>query len=210
MDSQSAFPPDFLDALRSLVNQHHLLYPRIPPRDIFFESLVERAFKNVSKPFRLIERTARNAPKHDLDIGDARISVKSETGEGTKSDLISITKLCTTERNPWEASALVARAIEHLSQYELILMLRAVWNLPVIHYQVVEIPALLLKRIEGTALVAVGKRKERRSLGADILDDQGEILFHVHFDASDGKCQIRNLPVAACRLLREWDHHIRD
>ena len=210
MASQTVFSADFLDALRSLVNQHHLLYPHIPPRDIFFESLVERAFKNVSKPFRPIERTARNAPKHDLDIGDARISVKSETGEGTKRDLINITKLCTTERNPWQAKTLIARALEHLAGYEIILMLRAVWNLPVIHYQVVEIPSQMLRRIEGAALAEVGNRKGRRSLGADVLDDHGEVLFHVHFDASDGKCQIRSLPVANCRLLREWDHHIRD
>ncbi|MFI5399489.1 MAG: hypothetical protein ACHQZQ_00355 [SAR324 cluster bacterium] len=181
MDSQTAFPADLLDALRSLVNQHHLFYPRIPPPNVLFESLVERAFKNVSIPFRPIERTARNAPKHDLGIGNARISVKSETGEGTKPHLINITKLCTTERNPWQARTLIARAIEHLSEYELILMLRAARNLPVIHYQVVEIPSQIPRRIEGTALVGVGKRKRRRGLGADVADDHGGILFHVHF-----------------------------
>jgi hypothetical protein len=205
MKSREIFTPDFLEALRFLVNQHHLLYPRIPPRDIFFESLVERAFKNVRTPFERVERTARNAPKYDLIVGNVRISVKSETGENTRRDFINMTKLCTTERDPWEAGTLVGRVLEHLAGYDLILMLRAVWNAPIISYQLVEIPVGVLKLVRNASFIEKGKRPGRKSLGADVLGEQGQVIFHVHFDGSDGKCQIRNLPVAACGLLKTWE-----
>jgi len=34
--------------------------------------------------------------------------------------------------------------MEHLSRYDLILMLRAIWTLPIVRYQLVEIPVELL------------------------------------------------------------------
>ncbi len=46
------------------------------------------------------------------------MSLKTETGLGTKSDQITITKLCTTEREPWDAPTLVGRVLEHLSRYQ--------------------------------------------------------------------------------------------
>ena len=58
----------------------------------------------------------------------------------------------------------------------------------------------------GEAL-AVGKREGRRSLGFDVRDGE-ELLFHVHFDGADGKCQIRNLPVARCFVLARWKQRI--
>jgi len=49
-----------------------------------------------------------------------------------------------------------------------------------------------------------GTRKGRQSLGAKVsVNDQ--VLFSVFFDASDGKCAVRNLRVSDCVLLREWD-----
>ena len=210
MNLQSIFSAHFLDALQSLINQHHLLYPHIPPQGIFFESLVERAFKNTSVPFERIEATERNAPKHDLVVGKSRISVKSETGKGTKRNSIHITKLCTTEKNPWEAGALKRHVLDHLSRYDLMLSLRAVWKEPVIEYQLVEIPIALLKRIDGVVLAQVGKARPRRSLAAEIMDEDGDSLFRVYFDGTDGKCQIQKLRVGACKMLMKWDHHIRD
>ena len=100
MSSQYPFSEEFLIALRGFVGMHHALYRNIPPRDIFFESLDEGAFKRIKKPFTRIETTLRNVPKHDLVVGDEKISLKSETGAGTKENLINITKLCTTERDP--------------------------------------------------------------------------------------------------------------
>ena len=210
MVAQNVFTRDFLDTLQLLVRQHHLLYPRIPPRDIFFESLVEKAFKNTSAPFLVIESTQRNAPRHDLIVGEARLSVKSETGAGTKRDFIHITKLCTTERDPWDAPTLIAHVLAHLSRYDLILTLRAVWNDPVIAYQLVEIPIEILKKNEGAALAKVGKPRTRQSLAAEIANESGKTLFRVYFDGTDGKCQIQKLRVSACNTLLNWEHHIRD
>lgn len=210
MKLQDIFSAHFLDALQSLIKQHHLVYPRIPPQGIFFESLVERSFKNTSVPFERIEPTARNAPKHDLVVGKSRLSIKSETGLGTRRDSIHITKLCTTEKDPWEARALTRHVLDHLSRYDLMLSLRAVWNDPVIEYQLVDIPIKLLKKIGGAGLVEVGKARARRSLAAEIVDGAGGSLFRVYFDGTDGKCQIQRLRVDACEILMSWKHHIRD
>jgi hypothetical protein len=50
----------------------------------------------------------------------------------------------------------------------------------------------------------VGKLSDRQSLGADVYQE-GRKVFHVHFDGTDGKCQIRGLAVADCQLLFMWD-----
>jgi len=184
------FDPGFVTVLRGLVSMHHSLYPDIPPRDIFFESLVERAFDKVQKPFDLIKGTPRNASMHDLLVDGKKISIKTETGKSTNAKTISITKLCTTEKDPWESAALVERVLAHLSRYDTIVMLRAVWRTEHIHYQLVEIPIDDLRLISTGMFIPVGKRKTRKSLGSDIVLD-GQVIFHVHFDGSDGKCQVR-------------------
>ena len=202
--SNLIFPEKFIIGLEALVNIHHSIYKELPPQGIYFEALVEEAFRRIKKPFTLIEPGGRNQPRHDLLVEDARISLKTETGVSTKRQKISITKLCTTEREPWGASVLLQRAGEHLSRYDYILMLRAVWELPLIHYQPVEIPVSLLRLMANSTFASVGKRTGRRSIGADVVQD-GAVLYHVHFDGSDGKCQIRNLDVKYCEMLSEWD-----
>jgi hypothetical protein len=131
-------------------------------------------------------------------------TLHSETGLGTKPNFIQITKLLTTEKYPWTAKLLIDRALQHLSRYDYILMLRAIWEIPVIHYQLLDIPVNLLKLIKGVKLITVGKLTERQSLGADVFRGEKKV-FHLHFDGSDGKCQISRLAVADCELLLAWD-----
>jgi hypothetical protein len=93
-------------------------------------------------------------------------------------------------------------------RYDFILMLRAIWKVPLIHYQLVEIPISLLRMMASIKFAEVGHRTGRRSIGGDMVE-HGHVLFHVHFDGSDGKCQIRNLNVKYCDVLLEWDTEIR-
>jgi len=97
----------------------------------------------------------------------------------------------------------------HLSRYDHILMLRAIWlaQRTALRYQVVQIPITLLRLKANVTAVGVGRRSGRRSLGGDVYD-AGERVFHVHFDGADGKCQIRGLLVSRCRMLLEWDQSI--
>jgi hypothetical protein len=134
------FSKDLITAIKTLIYQHHTVYPHLPPQGIYFESLVERAFRITGKPFTPIEPSTPNIPAHDLMIEDQRISIKTETGAGTKKGRISITKLCTTEKDPWEAESLRKHVLTHLRRYDHLLMLRAVWEGSVIHYQAVDIP----------------------------------------------------------------------
>ena len=203
------FAGDFTEAVKLYVNLHHSVYPELPPQGIYFETLVGQAFKRIKKPFTLIEPGGKNQPRHDLLVEDHRISLKTETGESTKPDRIVITKLCTTEREPWEPGVLVGRVMEHLDRYDLIVMLRAVWKPPLIHYQLLEISIALLRQIRNAQFAPVGHRKGRQSLGADVMKEN-EKVFHVHFDASDGKCTIRDLHVKNCDMLLEWDVQIKN
>jgi Type II site-specific deoxyribonuclease len=198
------FTEAFLAQIQSLVAKHHSLYPRIPPQGIFFESLVERAFVAAGWPSDKIVLTTPNSPEHDLLVGTTKLSVKTETGKGTRPNQISITKLCTTETGEWAAKPLIEHALAHLDRYANIFMLRAIWSAASIHYQLLDIPLDLLRLMKSATVAEVGKRPGRRSLAAHILIE-GESVFRVHFDGADGKCQIHGLLVARCKLLREWD-----
>jgi hypothetical protein len=102
-------------ALEALINVHHSIHDELPPQGIYFEALVEKAFKRIKQPFTVIQATGRNQPGHDLLVENARISLKTATGLGTKPRLIWITKLCTTEREPWQAEVLLRPAAKHLN-----------------------------------------------------------------------------------------------
>lgn len=208
MAPAGVFAGDFPEAIRFFVSLHHQLYPIVPPQGIYFESLVENAFRRIKKPFTVIEAGGRNQPRHDLQVETHKLSIKTETGYGTSPDSITITKLCTTEREPWTAATLVERVTEHLDRYDLIIMLRAIWRKPLIHYQLLEIPVSVLEKIITADFREVGRRTGRRSLGADVKEGD-EKLFHVHFDASDRKCSIRDLHVKHCTMLLEWDFDTR-
>ena len=95
--SSGVFDEGFLIAIHALVNIHHSIYPTVPPQGIYFEALVEQAFKRIKKPYTIVAGTSRNSAGHDLLVEDMRMSLKTETGLGTKSDRITITKLCTTD-----------------------------------------------------------------------------------------------------------------
>jgi hypothetical protein len=207
MAGHALFTPEFLITLRSLIGVHHTLYPEIPPQGMYFEGLVEKSFRQIRVPFTEIEGGGTTAPRHDLLVAGDKISLKTETGRGTRRDSIGITKVCTTERAPWDAPALVAHVLAHLARYEHMLMLRSIWGGGVLHYQLVDIPMPLLRRLSEGNFAIVGRRAGRQSIGADVLMND-RTAFHVHFDGSDGKCQIRNLSRALCDTLLEWDLQI--
>ena len=205
----SLFSAPFLTHLQDLITLHHSIYPRIPPQGIFFESLVAQVFKRSNWPAALVTLSKANAPQHDLLVGASKISLKTETGEGTRPNTISITKLCTTETGAWDSQALIRHTLAHLARYDHMLMLRAVWATGVVRYQVIEIPLDLLKSIASVQVEAVGRRSGRPSMATDVSRD-GTRLFRIHYDGADGKCQIRGLAVNACRKLAEWDQLLDD
>ena len=41
--------------LRGLIAVHQSIYARVPPQGIYFEALVEEAFKRIKKPFTRID-----------------------------------------------------------------------------------------------------------------------------------------------------------
>jgi hypothetical protein len=202
------FTPAFIKKLQHWIATHHTVYPHLPPQGIYFESLVERAFLHTGWTKDQVILTHPNSPRADITVGETRLSLKTETGNVTRRRLISITKLCTTETGEWTSEALIRHALNHLSRYEGVLMLRAIWEREnVIDYQLVEIPLNLLRKMQGCAALPVGRRQGRRSLGFDVTEGD-DILFHIHFDGADGKCQLRSLRVDRCVMLAEWEQSV--
>jgi Type II site-specific deoxyribonuclease len=202
------FTAEFLGKLQHWIGTHHTVYPHLPPQSIYFESLVQRAFLHTGWPKDQVVLTHANSPKADITVGGVRLSLKTETGNVTRRKSISITKLCTTETGDWASESLIKHALSHLSRYEGILMLRAIWEQHnVIDYQLVEIPLSLLKKMEGCQALEVGRRQGRKSLGFDVVEE-GEVVFHIHFDGADGKCQLRGLLVSRCVMLAEWQQTV--
>ncbi len=205
LETNSLFDDRFLAALKTLIETHHTLYPHIPPQGVFFESLVARAFRNAGWPAQQVVLSTANTPRHDLLVGDVKISLKTETGAGTAQNHISITKLCTTEAGLWDSAHLIQHTLAHLSRYEHLLMLRAIWqHKSLIHYQLIEIPLGVLRLVQNTEVQPVGKRPGRQSMAADIFDNDQRV-FRVHYDGADGKCQIHRLSIDRCLMLAEWD-----
>ena len=212
-----AFDEGFLIAIHALVNIHHSIYPTVPPQGIYFEALVEQAFKRIKKPYTIVAGTSRNSAGHDLLVEDMRMSLKTETGLGTKSDRITITKLCTTEREPWDAPTLVGRVLEHLSRYDIIFMLRALWRLPLIHYQLLEISIGSLAAMGDATFEPVGHRKGRHSIGAERASSLISTIRHF---ASTSMARMANArsgvspeqPARCFRsgMLQEWDVKVVD
>src|SRR5262249_31718672 len=159
MDDKGAalFTGEFLATLRSLIGLHHSLYPRIPPQGVFFESLVEQAFKRIGWPVDQVTLTTPNSPQHDLKVGTIKLSLKTETGTGTNPEQINITKLCTTETGEWESVSLIRHVLTHLARYDLLLMLRAIWRPSAVHYQLLDIPLELLGRMSSVTILPVGR-----------------------------------------------------
>jgi hypothetical protein len=198
-----------LDTIQSLITQHHTIYRRLPPQGIYFESLMERAFDLCGAPGEIIDRGQVTAPSYDVLVGRERLSLKTETGRGTNPSLVKITKLCTTEKEPWTAGVLISRVLEHLSRYDRMLMLRAIWGQEqaFFRYQFVEVPLSLLRLISTVVLAPVGKARERRSLAGNVSDNEG-VAFRVTFDGADGKCVISGLPLTRCSVLRQWEQRV--
>jgi hypothetical protein len=70
--ADNLFPADFQIALKGLIAIHHSICAKIPPQGIYFEALVEKAFRETKRPFTTIEVTPRNQPKHDLLVEGLR------------------------------------------------------------------------------------------------------------------------------------------
>jgi hypothetical protein len=200
---EQLFTAQFVGTLQTWIHTHHTLYPRVPPRGIYFESLVERTFVHSGWSRDEVALENPNSPRADIRIGDTRLSLKTETGRGTQRERISITKLCTTETGEWTSTALIDHALNHLTRYEGILMLRAIWTADGIDYQLLDVPVSLLQRMSGCIAKEIGTRTGRRSLSLDVKEGDS-VLFRVNFDGADGKCQVRALRVDHCIMLAEW------
>ncbi len=59
---ESVFTEQFLANVESLVKRHHSIYPVLPPQGVFFEALVEQAFRLSGWEHGDVVPSATNSP----------------------------------------------------------------------------------------------------------------------------------------------------
>jgi hypothetical protein len=85
--TDSIFEPNFLYFLNASVDLHHHLYPAVPPQGIYFESLVERTFREINKPMTVVKVGGTTQPRYDILFEGHRIFPQNRDRKGYKSGL---------------------------------------------------------------------------------------------------------------------------
>jgi type II restriction enzyme len=150
-------------------------------------------------------------PGHDATIGGTRVSLKTQADKNIKKDEVWISKFMelgkgTWGKNPADLKPLREAFLEHLKRYDRIFSLRAIGKAPNWHYELIEIPKLLLERARAGRLEMMMESRQSPKPGyCHVFDADGSEIYQLYFDAgSERKLQIKALRKSACVLHAEW------
>ena len=140
---------NFGDALRI----HHSFSNEAFTKDKF-EYVLEKVIRMSGQEAALATRGNRG---HDITIGSERISLKTQADKGIREDRLWISKFMELGRGEWsdqphQLSDLRTMFLEHMREYDRILMLRALNRGPDWRYELVEIPKALLELAQNSDL----------------------------------------------------------
>jgi hypothetical protein len=196
---------DFGDALRI----HHCFSREAFTKDKF-EYALERVLNLCGIPAAL---APRGHPGHDLTIGNARFSLKTQANKGISARYLHISKFMELGRGVWtdqEADFIGLREqfFRHLEAYDRILSLRRLRSTKTYtwHYELVEIPKpLLLEARHGTLRIMHNSTQFPRPAYYTVVDSDGRGKFELYFDAGgERKLQIKGLNKEYCVVHAHW------
>jgi len=202
----------FLDEFGVQLLAYHGTSARPLTKELF-ERAVERVMKLAG---RQAERAPSGNPGHDITIDGVKYSLKTQADAAIKAERIWISKIMELGRGQWsdqpkQLVGLRAQFLDHLKNYERILMLRAFkrtengkifWR-----YELVEIPkALLLEAASGT-LEMMGQSDQNPKPGyCTVKDTAGNVKFRLYFDGGgERKLQVKDIRKDLCVVHAEWD-----
>ena len=194
---------DFGDALRL----HHAFSAEPFTKDKF-EFLLWKTF--VARGVDAALATKGN-PGHDLRIGSDRFSLKTQADKSVKADHIWISKFMELGRGRWEderdLAGLRDSFLRHMGQYERILSLRALRKGPDWHYELVEIPTVLLQQAQTGQITMQHESRQTPKPGyCDVRDRSENLLFRLYFDGgTERKLQVKDLLKSSCIVHGEWE-----
>jgi type II restriction enzyme len=188
---------NFGDALRI----HHC-FSNEPFSKDKFEYILEKVMNLSGYKAKTANRGNRG---HDLTINGTRFSLKTQADSNLKPDKIWISKFMELGRGKWgddpgDLVYLRSLFLEHLNNYDRILILRALEKGIQWKYELLEIPISLLHLAkEGELLMMMDSKQSPKPGYCFVKDKKGNELFQLYFDGGgERKLQIKNLTKSLC------------
>jgi hypothetical protein len=192
-----------LDSLGDSIRIHHC-FSKGPFTKDKFEFALEKVFSLCGRNAKL---GPLGNPGYDIVIDGVKFSLKTEAEKAIKQDRIHISKAMELGKGEWDLDQLRQQFLNHLRQYERILILRCltVFYPPYECYELVEIPkALLLESVNGE-LREMDKSRQNPKPGYCDVKENGNLKFQLYFDGGgERKLQIKNLLVSLCSIHARW------
>lgn len=207
------FLEDFGDALRI----HHCFSDEAFTKDKFEYTMVS-VFNQCGQPAQL---ETRNHPGHDLTIGSAKVSLKTQADKGLRTGLIQLHKFMELGRGQWsdnpaDLPGLTNQFLAHLAGYDQLLVLRNTSKptpaSPYWKYELVEIPLTLLQEVRQGWYEMMGDSIQMPKPGYCYVNDaDGSVKFRLYFDGgTERKLKVQNLRKEFCVVHAEWTFLIRE
>ncbi len=201
-----SFAEEFGDQLR--LHHNASLIPLT--KDKFEYALVD-ALKDSGHTAR---KLPNGNPGEDVIVDDSPWSLKTQADRSIKAETIHISKFMELGKGAWEneddVAALRDRMFAHMTHYERIFTLRclsakAVADVMVFDYELVEIPKSLLQAADGQPIeMKVNSRQNPKPASCYVYDERG-LAFELYFDGgTERKLQIRSLAKRNCQVHATW------
>lgn len=178
----------------------------------FTKDKFEHAMVNTAK---MVGMQADFAPRgnrgHDITVGSARYSLKTQADKSIKSDVVWISKYMELGKGIWsdkpeQLDGLRDAFLLHLSASDRILILRCLKKTPLWEYELLEIPKAVFERCAtGTMEMKMESRQNPKPGYCHVQDRVGNLAFQLYFDGGgERKLQIKSLRTDLCILHAEW------
>jgi len=199
---------DLLDNFGDALLIHHCFSAEAFSKDKF-EYVLEKTSNMSGKEAVL---APKGNPGHDITINTQRFSLKSQADKSLKRDYIHISKFMELGQGIWgddekDLIGLRERFFNHMRSYDRILTLRLLSRPPKQwHYELVEIPKLLLEEATHGQLLMMHNSKQFPKPGyCTVTDGEGRIKFQLYFDGgTERKLQVKSLDKSLCKVHANW------
>lgn len=166
------------------------------------------------------DQEAKLAPKgnpgNDIFIENTKVSLKTQADKYIKENHLWISKFMELGKgnwsdNPKDLHNLRNQFLDHLKNYERILILRTISKKPDWHYELVEIPIALLKEAkDGELEMKLDSTQFPKPGYCYVTDSKGNLKYQLYFDGgSERKLQVKKLLKKHCKVHCEWKFTIR-
>jgi len=163
---------------------------------------------------------AKLAPKgnrgHDLTINHETFSLKTQADRNINENYIWISKFMELGKGVWgdkdeDLIGLRKAFIDHMKNYDRILILRALGKDPYWKYELIEVPKRVLLLAKKGKLEMMHESTQYPKPGYCFVNDpeSGEEIFKLYFDGGrENKLQLKNIRKKYCKLHAYWEFNV--